>query len=121
MNGRKVDVTYTVTLGKRFRIGNITYSVPEGEFRQDFHADTVNISVKPGDFLSEDALEKETERSARHFRNNGYFGFTKNFYSFVADTLSGRDTADLEMIVNEYTRNETPDEPVLCGSSTSGR
>jgi outer membrane protein assembly factor BamA len=110
VSGRKVDVTYTVTLGKRFRIGNITYSVPEGEFRQDFRADTANISVKPGDFLSEDALEKETERSARYFRNNGYFGFTKNFYSFVADTLSGRDTADLEMIVNEYTRNETPDD-----------
>lgn len=109
VNGRKVDVTYTVTLGKRYRIGKVVYSIPEGEFRRDFRADSANISVKPGDYLSEDALEKESERSARFFRNSGYFGFTKNFYSFVADTLSGRDTCKLEMIVQEYTRNETPD------------
>lgn len=109
VNGRKVDVSYTVTLGKRFRVGRVTWSVPEGEFREDFLADTANLSVKPGDFLSEDALEKESERSAAYFRRNGYYGFTKNFCSFRADTLFSRDTADLEIIIREYTRNETPE------------
>lgn len=109
VKGRKVDVTYTVTLGKRFRIGKMTFDVPGGEFREDFRADSANISVKPGDYLSEDALEKESARSAQYFRNSGYFGFTKNFYSFEADTLGRRDTADLEMSIREYTRNESPE------------
>ncbi len=107
--GRKVDVIYSVTLGKRFRIGEIRFDVPDGEFREDFFADTTNISVKKGDYLSEDALEKESERSAAYFRNSGYFGFTKNYYSFEADTLFSADTADLLMIINEYTRNQAPE------------
>lgn len=109
VQGKKVNVTYSITPGKRYRIGKLTYSVPEGEFRRDFDADTMNIAIKPGDFLSEDALEKETERSAAVFRRKGYFGFTKNYYSFEADTLHSKDTADLLMMVKEYTRNQSPE------------
>lgn len=107
VKGRKVDVTYTVTPGRRFRIGEIEYSLPEGEFRQDFLADTARITVKPGDYLSEDALEKETERAAADFRRKGYFGFTKNYFTFEADTLASDGTADLLLTVKEYTRNQT--------------
>lgn len=109
VNGRKVSVTYTVTPGKRYKIGDLTFSVPEGEFKKDFMADSVNLSIKPGDYLSEQALEKETERSAAWMRSNGWFGFSKNFYAFEADTLQKRDTADLEMIIREYTRNQAPE------------
>ena len=38
VNGRKVSVTYTVTPGKRYKIGDLTFSVPEGEFKKDFMA-----------------------------------------------------------------------------------
>lgn len=106
---KKVNVTYSVTPGKRYIIGKLTYSVPDGEFKSDFDADTLNISIRPGDYLSEDALEKETERSAAVFRRKGYFGFTKNYFSFEADTLHSKDTADLLMMVKEYTRNQTPE------------
>ncbi len=109
VKGKKANVTYSVTLGRRYRIGKVTYSVPEGEFKNDFFADTSAITVRPGDFLSEDALEKETERSASALRQKGYFGFTKNYFSFEADTLNSRDTADLLMMVKEYTRNQTPE------------
>ena len=109
VKGKKVDVTYSVSLGKRFRIGELTYSLPGGEFREDFLADTSSISIKPGDFLSEDALEKETERLASALRRKGYFGFTKNYLSFEADTLNSNDTAGLLMMVKEYTRNQTPE------------
>lgn len=106
VSGKKVTVTYSVTPGKRYKIGKITYSVPGGTFGEDFMADTLNLSIKPGDYLSEASLEEETERSASWMRRNGWFGFTKNYYSFEADTLTKRDTADLEMIIREYTRNQ---------------
>ena len=109
VDGRTVDVTYSVTLGDRYKIDKIDFSVPEGEFSRDFYADTANISVKPGDYLSEYALEQETERSAAWFRRNGWFGFTKNYYAFEADTLQKRDTADLLMMIREYTRNQSPE------------
>lgn len=107
VNGKRVMVTYSVTLGRRYRIGNVSFAVPDGEFKEDFYADTAAVSIRPGDFLSEDALEKETERAASMFRRKGYFGFTKNYFSFEADTLARRDTADLLMTVKEYTRNQT--------------
>lgn len=109
VKGKKVKVTYSVTLGKRFRIGEITYSVPDGEFKEDFLADTSEITVRSGDYLSEDALEKETELRASAMRRKGYFGFTKNYFSFEADTLNSPDTAGLLMTVKEYTRNQTPE------------
>ncbi len=109
IKGRTVSVTYSVTLGKRFRIGDVTYSVPDGEFKEDFMADTSLFSIKPGDYLSEDALEKETELRALSLRRKGYFGFTKNYISFEADTLSSADTADILYMVKEYTRNQTPE------------
>lgn len=107
VNGKRVTVTYSVTLGRRYMIGNVSFAVPDGEFKEDFYADTAAVSIRPGDFLSEDALEKETERAASMFRRKGYFGFTKNYFSFEADTLARRDTADLLMTVKEYTRNQT--------------
>ena len=77
VRGKKATVRYDVIPGKRFRIGRVTYSVPEGPFTADFQADTSNISIKSGDFLSEDALEKESERSAAYFRRLGYYGSTR--------------------------------------------
>ena len=109
VNRRNVDVTYNVTLGKRYKIDEITFSIPEGEFSKDFFADTANLSFKKGDYLSESVLEQETERSAAWMRRNGWFGFTKNYYSFEADTLERRDTANLIMMIKEYTRNQSPD------------
>lgn len=109
VDGKKVEVTYDVTLGKRYRIDGIEFDVPEGSFREDFMADSSNISVKKGDWLSESALEAESERSAAYFRKNGYFGFTKNYFFFEADTLHKGDSSFLKMSVREYTRNQTPE------------
>ena len=83
---RKVTVTYLVTLGKRFPIKEITYSVPEGELAEEFWKDTSSVTIKRGAWLSEDALDRETDRSSRHLRNMGFYGFSKNYYSFEADT-----------------------------------
>lgn len=108
---RKVNVTYDVTLGKRYPIKEITYNLPEnGDFAAEFLKDTMNMSVKVGDFLSESALESETVRSSSALRNEGFYSFNKNYYFFEADTLTCPDSAILHLTINEYTRNETPKE-----------
>ena len=105
---QNVEVRYDVHPGKRYRIGEVRYVLPErGTFAADFLCDTANVTVRPGDWLSEAALEAETVRSSAVMRNMGYYGFNKNYYFFEADTLQEPGTAILEMRVNEYTRNET--------------
>ena len=116
---RKVSVHYLVHPGKRFRIKDIIYDVPGGEFAEDFYSDTLNVTVRRGDYLSEESLEAESERSAAYFRSIGYYGFSKYHYFFEADTLSAPGEAILVMSVRNYTRNESPtaDNPPLHKST----
>ncbi len=104
-----VTVTYNISLGKRFPIKDIAYVMPErGDFAATFMADTSFLNVRKGDYLSEMALEKETETASAAMKNKGYFDFSKNNFFFEADTLTCPGYALLEMRVNEYTRNELP-------------
>jgi len=108
VKGRKVAVNYLVHLGKQYPIDSLSYTLPErGTFAEDFRADLPNVSVKAGDYLSESALEDETVRGAAHFRDLGYYDFSKNNYVFEADTISVPGKLFLDMKVNEHSRNDS--------------
>jgi len=110
---RLANVTYNIETGARRKIDEIVYDVPEGEFGEDFRSDSLSRSIKEGDYLSEKALEAETERGAAYFRNLGYYNFNKNHYFFRADTLSPSRTV-LDYSIKGYTRNEnaSADAPI---------
>ena len=110
--GRLARVRYIVHPGKRYPIDSIVFDVPDGEFGASFRADSANVSVHVGDYLSEKALEAETVRGAAVFRDRGYYGFNKNHYFFEADTLTDRTT--LYYRIRGYTRDEDPsfDAPI---------
>lgn len=113
LKNRIAKVRYNVELGHRYEITDIVYELPDNsDFREDFYADTAKSLIHRGDWLSEELLESETQRSAAKLRNKGYYGFSKNYYFFQADTLGGGGGARLEYRVNEYTRNETPKDAV---------
>ena len=64
--------------------------------------DLPHSTVAVGDFLAEEDLEKEAERSALMFRNKGYYGLTKSYYLFDADTLAHDGTAKLTYNLRDY-------------------
>ena len=104
---KRVYVHYDVTLGKRFPIKDVVTILPEGgTFRSDFLADSAASLIHPGDYLSEDLLEKETVRATAAMNKIGYYDFNKHHFFFEADTLSTPDSAILMMDIREYTRNE---------------
>lgn len=107
---RRVTVNYIITLGKRFPIKDIEYVLPEGEIREEFLKDTAYVTIKKGSWLSEAALEAESDRSSKYLRDRGFYGFSRNYYFFEADTLSVPDSAILQMSIRNYTRNETARE-----------
>ncbi|MBR6346741.1 MAG: BamA/TamA family outer membrane protein [Bacteroidales bacterium] len=114
VKNKKVTVTYYVTLGRRIPISSITYDLPDGEFAEDFKKDIPNITVRTGDFLSEEAAEKETDRSVALFHQKGYYSLSQGNYFFEADTLADSSKADLVMSVREYARgtDSTAVEPL---------
>ena len=104
----KVSVGYVVSPGKRIRIDSLRFSLPSrADFTEDFLADTANVLVRRGDFLSEAVMEQEIERGAAHFRKLGYYSLTKNNYSFEADTVSVPGSLIVDMKLNEYSRSES--------------
>lgn len=110
---KKVYVTYNVTLGKRYPIEEISFTLPErGEFRKAFLDNTSDFTVSKGYYLSEALLEAETEKSSSHMKNLGFYDFNKNHYFFEADTLTKPGKALLNLTINEYTRNESPSDAV---------
>jgi outer membrane protein assembly factor BamA len=110
VNGRKVAVTYLVHLGKQYLIDSLSYTLPErGPFAADFMEDLENVTVKEGDVLAEANLEDETVRGTAHFRDLGYYTFSKNNYIFEADTISVPGKLFLDMKVQEYSRNDNGD------------
>jgi len=110
VHGRKVDVNYFVTLGKRYTISDIEYEIPDyGSFAQDFAEDRPNSTIAVGQYLSAANLETEADRSAQYFRTKGYFGFTKSYYAFEADTLAGDGNAKLTMSIRDYALGDAPE------------
>lgn len=105
--GRRVTVRYEIRPGRRYPIRDIIFDIPQrGDIAEDFFADTVNMTLRRGDYLSEAALAAESVRSAAHLRNLGYFGLTQNNYVFLADTLAFPGEAVLTMRLLEHARND---------------
>ena len=109
---RQTVVDYLVTLGKQYPIKSIYYEVDNPDLAEEIFKDTVNSLIQRGKPLSEDLLDKESERSAAYLRNQGYYEFSKNFYFFAADTVSVQDSALLRISVRNYPRGGSPDEAV---------
>lgn len=107
---KNATVRYDITLGRRYPIHSIDVILPDNpSFREAFAADSANITIHPGDFLSEALVDRESDRSARYLRNAGYYGFNKNYYSFEADTVKVPHEACLKMILSERARGATSD------------
>ena len=98
LDGKKVSVTYLVKAGKRYRIRDIQFELPDDpQLQDDFFRDTANLSIKKGSYLSMATLEAETIRSSAYMRENGWYDLHKNLYTFEADTIRGKGTASLVM------------------------
>ena len=101
IKGKSASVKYVVRPGKRYVVSDFGYDVPnDSTLREIFFRDTVNVTIKKGQFLSLAALEAETIRSAAYLRNNGYFDIDKNVFSFLADTLQSSGTVSLVMKID---------------------
>lgn len=107
VENRLARVEYEVVPGKQFPLRNVSYSVRDTALAALLQADSANFALRPGDMLSQEALEAESERIAQYFRNNGYWGFSKNYFFFYADTSTVRDSADLYVAIENHTRNES--------------
>lgn len=105
---KKATVNYEVAIGKAYPIKSIDYIIRDSVIYKIYTNELEGSYLKVGDRLSESNLELESERAASILRNNGYYGFTKNYFFYYADTTSAQDGALLSVVLENYTRNEAP-------------
>jgi outer membrane protein assembly factor BamA len=107
---RKTTVTYSIDPGFRFTIKSIGYDIKDTNVRDYILKDTLGRLLNIGDYLSESLLTTESERIASMMREAGYYNFTSSYIVFKADTSYQTMEAELKLIIENYTRNESDKE-----------
>lgn len=105
---KKSKVYYSIKTGSSYIINDIFYSIRDTAIERIVMNNLSASLVKTGSMLSEQTLDKESERLTNILRERGYYNFTKNYFLFEADTLKRDGTAQLLVKIENYTRNETP-------------
>lgn len=106
---RKIKVNYNVTPGTRYMVRNVDFVFPDTTFRDLVMADSNHFIVRPDIPLDRNLLETQRDYIANLLKNHGYYGFSKEFITFNADTTSGSNMVDLTLKINPpYERQTGP-------------
>ena len=86
---KKAKVTYTIQSGPRYRVNNVYYRIEDDSLQNLVLSDTINTQIRRGRAFTTDLHNRERERITQRLRNLGYFGFSKEYIYFLADSSVG--------------------------------
>src|SRR5690606_2414319 len=99
---KKAMPTYFVTTRNRYSINEISYEAKtkslEGIVAQVLTKDSI---LKKGIAYDEDLLEKLRNEITRLARNSGYYGFSKNYIRYDADTFLVGDRVNINLVIEQ--------------------
>lgn len=96
---RKVELVYHVNSGAPHIIRNITYEFDDPGVGEVIMSDTDKLTIAAGALLNRDLLENERVGITSRLRDKGYYDFTKEQITFIADTTAHSKDVDLTMHV----------------------
>lgn len=96
---KKIKVDYTLNPGQAHVIRSIGYEIADTAISRIIMADTVGMFLEQGGRFDRNALDQERTRLTRRLREAGYYGFAKEYISFVADTAENSLDVDLTMMI----------------------
>lgn len=97
---KKMEVTYRMNPGAPYTVSTIEWQFPDDSIAAIIESRKDRTLLYEGMMLDRNLLDAERERITNLMRNRGYYGFNKEFISFVADTTAGSREIDLQLIVN---------------------
>ncbi|GAB4326630.1 MAG: BamA/TamA family outer membrane protein [Bacteroidales bacterium] len=109
---RRSEVIYRITLSNPFIIQNYRYAIPDDSINALITRSKPESLIKPGSLFNSFVLDEERDRLTELLRNNGYFGFTKDYIYFEADTTQPGRQVDLTLRIKP---------PRLPGADSLGR
>ncbi|MFR5871609.1 MAG: BamA/TamA family outer membrane protein [Alistipes sp.] len=101
-SGKKAKVTYLARQGEPYRIGSIRYDFRDRSLQSIIFSDTISTLLHTGDIFDANTLDDERVRITSFLKNRGYYNFSINNISYVADSTAGNRTVNLTMVVKRY-------------------
>lgn len=96
---KRMDVKYTLLPGVPHVLQNISYDVADTAIAAIVNRRLRNSLIGAGDLLDMNMLDAERERITADLRNRGYWGYSKDYVTFSADTTEGSTAVDLTVVV----------------------
>ena len=82
----KALVNYYAHPGRLYHISSIRYVCLDSVLLEHILTDTVNSLIKVGEAFDANVLNSERTRLASLLQSNGYYGFKKDYITYLADT-----------------------------------
>lgn len=92
---KKITVNYNIEAGEPHYINSLTYDIPDDSIKNIVFEDTTKLLLKPSDLFDRNVLEQQRIDIANQLRRKGYFGFSKDYITYSADTTQGSKAVDL--------------------------
>lgn len=96
---RRMNVRYDVNTGLPHHITSIDYDIPDPDIAGLIMADSALFTLSAGDIFDRNALDAERTLITSRLRNHGYYAFTKEYITFIADTAENSTEVQLTMTV----------------------
>ncbi len=96
---KKMDVRYRLRPGIPFKVKSIAYEFEDPELRELVMPDSALFPMVTGANLDRTVLDAQRTFITERLRNHGYYAFTKESVSFIADTVEGSNMVELLMNV----------------------
>ena len=103
--GKKMQVDYRIKAGEPHYINSLEYEIPDDTIRSLILQDSTKLLLKEKALFDRNVMEQERVGIADRLRYNGYFGFSKDYITYTADTAENSKAVDLVLRVKPPYQN----------------
>ena len=96
---KRMNVRYNIHPGTPHYIKSFAIECNDRAIDSLIKADTALTLIHAGNIFDRNVLDEESTRLTQLLRDNGYFAFSKECITFLADTVAGKKGLDLTMSV----------------------
>lgn len=107
---KRLTLTYRLNPGELYYVNKLSTEVADTAVARHISNIALRSKLYEGMVFNINTLNEERQRIADYLQNMGYYKFTKEYVTFVADTVKGTHRVGLTMHVNGYKEHKEGDE-----------
>ena len=107
LHNKKADVTYHLHPDQPYYIGSLRYQIDDARIAEYLQqtADSTKRQLKVGMKFDLSQLDIERKRITSLLNDQGYYKFHKEYISYLADTIEGKNLIDITLHLAPYRKN----------------